>query len=65
MRSLRRQYHNALLQFLATQPAQWRVSGVFVWSMGSWDPVGLSQPEFADPEIIATIEKHNRAVPKP
>ena len=65
MRSLRRQYHAALLQFLAQQPARWHVSAVFVWSMGSWDPIGLRQPEFADPEIIAAIEKHNRAVPKP
>ncbi len=65
MRALRRQYHDALLQFLAQQPAGWRVSAVFVWSMGSWDPIGLQQPEFADPEIIAAIEKHNRAVPNP
>jgi hypothetical protein len=63
LRLLRRQYHRALLQFLETQPAQWRVSAAFVWSMGSWDPVGLRQPEFADPEIIAAIEKHNRKVP--
>jgi hypothetical protein len=65
MRSLRRQYHAALLQFLAQQPAQWRVSAVFVWSMGSWDPIGLEQPEFADSEIITAIEKHNRGVPNP
>ena len=65
MRSLRRQYHAALLQFLAQQPAQWRVSAVFVWSMGSWDPIGLEKPEFGDPEIVAAIEKHNRAVPNP
>jgi mannan endo-1,4-beta-mannosidase len=65
MRSLRREYHAALLQFLAQQPARWRVSAVFVWSMGSWDPIGGRQPEFADPEIIAAIEKHNRAVPTP
>jgi hypothetical protein len=62
MRSLRRQYHSALLQFLAQQPAQWRVSAVFFWSMGSWDPINPRQPEFADPEITAAIEKHNRLV---
>jgi hypothetical protein len=62
MRSLRRQYHSALLQFLETQPARWRVSDAFVWSMGSWDPIGFAQPDFADSEIIAAIEKHNRAV---
>lgn len=65
MRSLRREYHAALLQFLAQQPARWRVSAGFLWSMGSWDPIGLKQPEFADPEIIAAIEKHNRSVPNP
>jgi mannan endo-1,4-beta-mannosidase len=62
MQSLRRRYYAALLKFLAEQPAPWRVSAVFVWSMGSWDPIGLRQPEFADPEIIAAVEKHNRAV---
>jgi hypothetical protein len=62
MRSLRRQYHSALIQFLSQQPAQWRVSAVFFWSMGSWDPINPRQPEFADPEIIAAIEKHNRSV---
>ena len=41
MRLLRRQYHAALLQFLTQQPARWHVSAVFVWSMGSWDPIGL------------------------
>lgn len=65
MRSLRRQYHSALLQFLARQPARWRVSAAFEWSIGSWDPVSHGQPEFADPEIIAAIEQHNRAVPHP
>jgi hypothetical protein len=65
MQSLRRKYHSALLQFLAEQPAPWRVSAAFFWSMGSWDPIGQRQPEFADSEIIAAIEKHNRGMPKP
>jgi hypothetical protein len=65
MGSLRREYHKALLEFLAKQPAQWHVSAAFLWSMGSWDPIGLRQPEFADPEIIATIEQHNRAMLSP
>jgi hypothetical protein len=62
MRELRRQYHSALLRFLERQSAPWHVDAVFVWSMGSWDPIGLKQPEFADPEIIANIERHNRSV---
>ncbi len=61
MQQLRRQYHGALLRFLAEQPARWRVSGAFLWSMGSWDPLGHGQPEFADPEIMAAIEMQNRA----
>ncbi len=65
MRALRRQYHAALLQFLADQPAPWRVSAAFFWSMGSWDPIGQRQSEFSDPEIMSAIEKHNRAVPMP
>jgi hypothetical protein len=65
MQSLRRQYHLALLEFLTKQPAQWRVSSAFFWSMGSWDPIGQRQSEFADSEIIAEVEKHNRAVLKP
>jgi mannan endo-1,4-beta-mannosidase len=59
MQSLRRQFHAALLKFLAEQPARWRVSAGFMWSMGSWDPIGLRNPEFADAVIMAAIEKHN------
>src|SRR5262249_40892932 len=35
MQKLRRQYYDALLQFLASQPARYRVSAAFGWSMGS------------------------------
>jgi hypothetical protein len=59
---LRRLYHAALLEFLATQPASWQVSAAFFWSTGSWDPQGMRHPEFADPEIMRAIERHNRAV---
>jgi hypothetical protein len=62
MRQLRRQYHSALLDFLSQQPAPWRVSAAFFWSMGSWDPHGTRNPEFADGEIMEAIERHNRAV---
>ena len=60
MRKLRRQFHDSLLQFLTEQPARWQVECAFVWSMGSWDPVGARDPEFADAEIKAAIERHNR-----
>jgi hypothetical protein len=62
MQDMRRQYHRALLQFLADQPARWHVSAAFFWSMGSWDPQGMRNPEFADPEIIEAINRHNQGV---
>lgn len=62
MRKLRQQYHSALLEFLVTQPANYRVSAAFLWSSGSWDPWGRSIPEFADRVITADIERHNRGL---
>jgi hypothetical protein len=59
MTRLRREYHAALLEFLKKQPAPWRVSAAFLWSMGSWDPQGFQNPEFADSEIMNAIERHN------
>ena len=60
MRQLRREYHAALIEFLVDQPARWRVSSAFLWSMGSWDPLGHGQSEFSDPDIMSAVEKHNR-----
>src|SRR5262249_38665015 len=65
MRKLRRQYYDALLEFLATQRARYRVSAVFGWSMGSWDPIGLRQAEFMDPDIVVAVAKHNRSISNP
>jgi hypothetical protein len=65
LRKLRQQYYDALLRFLAAQPARYRVSAAFGWSMGSWDPIGFRGPEFADAEITAAIGKHNRSVTDP
>ncbi len=62
MRDLRRQYHAQLIELLATQPAPWRISSAYFWSMGSWDPWGHGEPAFADAEIEKAIESHNRAV---
>jgi hypothetical protein len=59
MQHLRRQYHAALLEFLATQPARWHVSAAFLWSMGSWDPQNIQHRDFADAEIIDAIGRHN------
>ncbi len=59
MIAMRRQYHEALLSFLAKQPARWRVSAAFLWSMGSWNPLDGRRGDFTDPEIVAAVEKHN------
>jgi hypothetical protein len=60
MRQLRRQYHDALLEFLTQQPARWRVSAAFFWSTGSWDPQGIRHAVFRDPAIAGEIDRHNR-----
>jgi hypothetical protein len=60
LRELRHQYHTALLDFLVSQPAPYRVSAAFFWSSGSWDPWGRTNPDFADRVITAAIERHNR-----
>jgi hypothetical protein len=62
MRELRREYHRALLEFLATQPAKWNVSAAFFWSTGSWDPQGMRHQLFADAEIVAAVNQHNQSV---
>jgi hypothetical protein len=61
MRNLRRQFHATLLDTLSRQPAPWRVSAAFFWSMGSWDPMGTRQANFADAEIIEAVMRHNDA----
>ncbi|HEY3394502.1 MAG TPA: fibronectin type III domain-containing protein, partial [Lacipirellulaceae bacterium] len=59
MEQLRRDYHTALLQFLSKQPARWHVSAAFFWGTGSWDPLGMRHPEFADPMIASAVQAHN------
>jgi hypothetical protein len=61
MQELRRKYHEALIDFLAQQPARWEVSAAFFWSMGSWDPQGLGHEVFADAEIMGAIARHNQS----
>jgi hypothetical protein len=62
MQQLRRQYHNALLKFLADQPASRPVTAAFFWSTGSWDPQGTRHPEFMDADIVDEIKRHNEHV---
>ncbi|HEX2475320.1 MAG TPA: cellulase family glycosylhydrolase [Lacipirellulaceae bacterium] len=61
MQQLRRDYHVALLQFLTEQPARWHVSAAFFWGTGSWDPIGMRHPEFADEEIAKAVRTQNLA----
>lgn len=60
--AFRRDFYQAALQFLTTQPAKWRVEQAYLWSFGSWDVHGITNPVFADTEITADITKHNRAL---
>lgn len=59
MRQLRIDFYRALLEFLAHQGSAHRVTQAFLWSEGSWDPQGILDPAFADPEIIRLIRLHN------
>lgn len=56
----RRAYHDALLDFLRTQPARWPVPAATLWNFGSWDPLGVDGADFADAEIVKRVQEHNR-----
>lgn len=62
LQALRRQYHRSLLEFMDAQPARWPVTAAFFWSLGSWDPLGQQNAEFADPEIVAAVIRHNQSI---
>jgi hypothetical protein len=57
--AFRRAFYNAALEFLATQPARWRVEQAYLWTFGSWDVHGIQEPAFADPDIAAAIRRHS------
>ena len=59
MADLRRKYHTAVLTFLRTQPGPRRVEKAYFWSEGSWDPLGIDRPQFADELIRRQIIQHN------
>ena len=60
MIELRRSYFSALLDFLRTQPGSRRVEAAYLWSEGSWEPLGMHKQAFFDEEIASTIHEHNR-----
>ena len=64
LRAFRRQWHAAALDFLRTQPAEWKVESAWLWSFGSWDVHGLEQRDFRDEEIVKWIRAHNDSVEK-
>ncbi|MEM8946967.1 MAG: hypothetical protein AAGD11_17460, partial [Planctomycetota bacterium] len=62
MQQFRRDFHRALLAFLAQQPQENPVTDAFLWSEGSWDPLDTTDQGFADPRIIEMIQRHNQRV---
>ena len=59
---LRMRYHQALCEFLSEGRSRYRVKRAFLWSFGSWDPEGLEEDRFADPEIMGRIREHNQKI---
>lgn len=65
MKRLRREYYAALLAFLEEsnrgglnpQP-----EAAFLWSEGSWEPMGVDSPRYADEAILRAVRAHNRAI---
>ncbi len=62
MQSFRREFHAALLEFLANPSAENPVTEAFLWSEGSWDPQDIVNKGFADEKIIDKIRKHNQSI---
>lgn len=63
-RAFRRQWHRAALDFLGTQPAEWKVTSAWLWSFGSFDVHGFEKAEFRDEEIVKMVREHNAKVPR-
>lgn len=59
MVSLRRDYYSALLSFLRDQPGPRRVDAAYLWSEGSWEPLGVFHPAFADEATVRAVQTHN------
>ncbi len=62
MLKLRVDYYQGLLSFLKNQPASHTVNRAYIWSEGSWDPMGIREREFYDANINGMILKHNAEV---
>lgn len=62
MSKLRTDYHQELLSFLADQSATHVVTKAYLWSEGSWDPMGIRDKEFHDKKITRMIHEHNSMI---
>ena len=60
MIDLRRAYFDALLEFLRTQPGPRHVEAAYLWSEGSWEPLGIHKRVFRDETITSKISGHNQ-----
>lgn len=59
MIEFRRAYHDALLDFLGKRSETHPISAAYIWSEGSWDPMGVSSSHFVDPVIQERVIQHN------
>ncbi|MEM9186193.1 MAG: hypothetical protein AAGB00_06810 [Planctomycetota bacterium] len=58
MAALRRDYYGALLDYLDGEAKT--VEAAFMWSEGSWEPMGVDAPEYADSLVFDRVRRHNR-----
>ncbi len=69
LRTLRVNYHRALLEYLSTSGlTQWKVTAAYLWNTNSWDVQGLynSQSEpYRDEEIMRLIRSYNLKAARP
>ena len=59
LNDLRIGYHEALCEFLSQPRSRHTVTQAFLWNFGSWDPLGIENDTFADPQIKAVVKSHN------
>ncbi len=60
MRNFRRGFYSELLSFLQSPNMPYRLEEAYLWCESSWDPVGVANFLFSDPEIRKAILEHNQ-----
>ncbi|KAI3632670.1 hypothetical protein MIR68_009312 [Amoeboaphelidium protococcarum] len=60
----RKYYYEQTAKYLSGNApgAQYKVSGVFTWNLGSYDFQGISTKNFYDEDMVQLVKKHNQAV---